>query len=119
MQNNVRNSVKCLHGNLGATHTLIYKEVSKNGLAFCIMSIVGSSDFPRPSTTMMANMMDEKLPSSFTLCSIIVENRDVMMVDTSIYKEKKMFLLITEDADSENHSSSTCRCQGLILEMML
>jgi hypothetical protein len=33
---------------------------------------------------MMANMMDEKLPSSFTLCSIIAENREVMMVDTSI-----------------------------------
>jgi len=30
------------------------------------------------------NMMDEKLPSSFTLCSIIAENREVMMVDTSI-----------------------------------
>lgn len=50
------------------------------------MSKVGSRDLPRPSTTMMANMMDEKLPSSFTLCSINAENRDVIKVDTSIYK---------------------------------
>jgi hypothetical protein len=74
-------------------YTLIYKDDSKNGLAFCIMSTVGSSDLPRPSTTMMANMMDEKLPSSFTLCSIIAENREVMMVDTSIYKEKHYYSL--------------------------
>jgi len=63
---------------------IIYTDVSKNGLAFCIMSNVGSRDLPRPSTTMMANMMDEKLPSSFTLCSINAENRDVIKVDTSI-----------------------------------
>jgi hypothetical protein len=54
------------------------------------MSTVGSRDLPKPSTTMMANMMDEKLPSSFTLCSISAEKREVMMVDTSIYKEKNL-----------------------------
>jgi hypothetical protein len=86
MEETVLNSIiRCLHGHLEATvYTLTYKDVSKNGLAFFIMSIVGSSDLPRPSTTMMANMMDEKLPSNFTLCSIIAENREVMMVDTSI-----------------------------------
>jgi hypothetical protein len=47
-------------------------------------------------------MMDEKLPSSFTLCSIIAEKRVVMMVDTSIYKRKLLFLT-TEYTDPGNN----------------
>jgi hypothetical protein len=69
--------------NSWAMDTFIYKDINKYGLAFCTMSILRSSDLPRPSTTMIAKMMDEKLPSSFTLCSIIAENRDVIMADTS------------------------------------
>jgi hypothetical protein len=48
------------------------------------------------------NMMDEKLPSSFTLCSIIAEKRVVMMVDTSIYKRRLLFLT-TEYTDPGNN----------------
>lgn len=42
--------------------------LSSMGLASSRISKLGSRDLPRPSSTMMANTMDAKLLSSFTLC---------------------------------------------------
>lgn len=53
----------CAHGSSQSSEAQFF---SSRGLAKCRMSRLGSSDLPRPSSTMMANTMEAKLLSSFT-----------------------------------------------------